>query len=314
LKLWGARIVGKTHMHQLAYGITGENPDFGDMLQPANPTLLTGGSSSGAAASVQDGSARAAIATDTGGSVRVPAALCGLCGYRSSIPLNASGIWRGGYHLAPSFDTVGWIYSELADGPLLGQVLFDLPIESAPAMDRLRIGTPDAAFLHDCDPTLLAALETTLAQFRSCGASTDTFDAAFWEEALSIYSPIVAYEAAKIHHGHFSHFDPVIAQRLHAGAHTTYEQAATLYAALDVFRERFAQLWERFDTFLLPCAPITELRAGEDTTAARGAILRYTTPVSLAGAPAVTLPNGLQLVGPLEADARLLTLSTIPGI
>jgi len=80
----GAIITGKTHLHQLAYGITGENRDYGDCLQPADPTLLTGGSSSGAAASIQEGSALAAIGTDTGGSVRAPAALCGLAGYRSS--------------------------------------------------------------------------------------------------------------------------------------------------------------------------------------------------------------------------------------
>ena len=310
LKLSGARIVGKTHMHQLAYGITGENPDFGDMLQPANPMLFTGGSSSGAAASVQDASARAAIATDTGGSVRVPAALCGLRGYRSSISLNTSAVWRGGYHLAPSFDTVGWIYSGIADGPVLARVLFDLPIEIAPAVGGLRIGTPGAKFLQDCAPTLLTALNTTLTEFKSRGASTDTFDAAFWEEALSIYSPIVAYEAARVHHGQFSHFDPVIAQRLNAGAHTTYEQAASLYVALEAFRLRFVQLWELFDYLLLPCAPMTELRAGVDTTVARGAILRYTTPISLAGAPAVTLPNGLQLVAPVGMDAALLALST----
>src|SRR5580698_3352868 len=78
LRQAGAIITGKTHMHQLAYGITGENPDFGDCLQPADSTLLTGGSSSGAAASVQEGSAMAAIGTDTGGSIRVPASLCGL--------------------------------------------------------------------------------------------------------------------------------------------------------------------------------------------------------------------------------------------
>src|SRR5215469_13221020 len=78
LRSLGAVIIGKTHLHQLAYGITGENPDYGDCLQPRNPRWLTGGSSSGSAASVQEGSAVAGIGTDTGGSVRVPAALGGL--------------------------------------------------------------------------------------------------------------------------------------------------------------------------------------------------------------------------------------------
>ncbi len=116
LRASGAVITGKTHLHPLAYGITGENPEFGDCLQPGNPNALTGGSSSGAVASVLEGSAVAAIGTDTGGSVRVPAALCGLAGYRSTI---GRGDWRGGAHLAESFDTMGWLFRDLEDAPLL---------------------------------------------------------------------------------------------------------------------------------------------------------------------------------------------------
>ena len=100
----GAILTGKTHLHQLAYGITGENPDYGACLQPRDATLLTGGSSSGAAASVQEGSALAAIGTDTGGSIRIPSALCGLAGYRTSHGIGSGeereGRWHGGYHLA----------------------------------------------------------------------------------------------------------------------------------------------------------------------------------------------------------------------
>src|SRR6202789_2007800 len=116
LRSSGAVITGKTHLHQLAYGITGENRDFGDCLQPRDASLLTGGSSSGAAASVQEGSALAAIGTDTGGSIRLPAAICGLAGYRASHGLayaagpwaaGPEGLWAGAAHLAPSFDTVG---------------------------------------------------------------------------------------------------------------------------------------------------------------------------------------------------------------
>lgn len=110
LRKAGAVITGKTHLHPLAYGITGENPEFGDCEQPGNPGALTGGSSSGAAASVLEGSALAAIGTDTGGSVRVPAALCGLAGYRASL---GRGDWRGGAHLAQTFDTMGWLFRDL---------------------------------------------------------------------------------------------------------------------------------------------------------------------------------------------------------
>ena len=111
-------------MQMLAYGITGENRDYGDCVQPADPTSLTGGSSSGSAAAIQEGSAVAAIGTDTGGSIRAPAALCGLAGYRASLGL---GDWRGGAHLAESFDTIGWLCRDLRDLPRLAQALFTLP-------------------------------------------------------------------------------------------------------------------------------------------------------------------------------------------
>src|SRR5277367_2784890 len=155
LRSQGAAIVGKAHLHQLAYGITGENPDYGDCVQPRDPSRLTGGSSSGGAASVQEGSAVAAIGTDTGGSIRAPAALCGLAGYRASIELaHQCGLWRGGTHLAPSFDTLGWLFRDLRDAPLLAEALFDLRVPPTAQM-KVRIGSVPQDFLHDCDPEVL---------------------------------------------------------------------------------------------------------------------------------------------------------------
>src|SRR5205823_66012 len=109
---------------------TGENPDFGDCLQPGKEGALTGGSSSGACASVLEGSAAAAIGTDTGGSVRVPAALCGLAGYRASL---GRGDWRGAAHLAESFDTMGWLFRDLEEAPLLGAFFVSREPEYIPA-------------------------------------------------------------------------------------------------------------------------------------------------------------------------------------
>ena len=307
-------------MHQLAYGITGENPDFGDCLQPADAALLTGGSSSGAAASVQEGSSLAAIGTDTGGSIRIPAALCGLAGYRSSITLNTPQLWRGGHHLAPSMDTVGWIYRDLRDGPLLAQALFHLdPVDPPPTIAGLRIGTPNEAFLGTPEPAVTSALTAMLARLTAAGTVCSTFDASAWNNALDIYSPVVALQAAKLHRGNFHHFDPVIAARLEAGAAMDSQQASELFANMETFRTRTSALFNRFDYLLYPCAPLTAIPAQSGTPtlergAARTAILRYTTPISLAGLPVVTLPFpggvGLQLIGPLNSDAKLLALST----
>src|SRR3954454_11103042 len=147
LRAAGAVITGKTHVHPLTYGITGENPEFGDCLQPGKEGALTGGSSSGACASVLEGSAVAAIGTDTGGSVRVPAALCGLAGYRASL---GRGDWRGAAHLSQSFDTMGWLFRDLEEAPLLDS--FFAPHDPAYIPAYTRFAVVDGAFLHDCEP------------------------------------------------------------------------------------------------------------------------------------------------------------------
>ncbi|HSY35038.1 MAG TPA: amidase [Acidobacteriaceae bacterium] len=313
----GAVITGKTHLHQLAYGITGENRDFGDCLQPHNAAVLTGGSSSGSAASVQEGSALAAIGTDTGGSIRAPAALCGVGGYRSSITMNAERLWRGGYHLAGSFDTLGWLYRDLGDGPLLGHALFELPIATVPAIRGLRIGTPDPRLLEDCDADVLATLRAWQVRIQELDASVGGFDAPFWSEAMAIYAPIQASEAAALHKGFFAHFEPAIAERLAVGASIAPAELVQLRRRLSEFRASTEALFERFDFLLYPCAPVSSIAAGVDHAATRPRILRYTTPISVAGLPVVVLPmlaagapaGGIQLIGPMGSDAALLALS-----
>ena len=314
LRSQGAIIIGKTHMHPLAYGITGENPDYGDCVQPRDAQRLTGGSSSGSAASVQEQSALAAIGTDTGGSVRVPAALCGLAGYRASLDLaHQSGLWRGGVHLAPTFDTLGWLFQDLRDAPLLAEALFGL---RAPDMTetRFRIGCVRDDFLHDCDAQVLAGFADWKRRLSDCGATIIPVDTGYWEEALEIYSPITAYEAAVIHSanagGDFSRFPAAIAERLAWGASIPPAEIEQFRVRHARFRDRADAQLREFDFFLAPCAALHELATGADHTESRRVILRYTTPMSLVGAPVVTLPTttgaGVQLIAPRNSDGWLL--------
>jgi Asp-tRNA(Asn)/Glu-tRNA(Gln) amidotransferase A subunit family amidase len=323
LKEIGAVIVGKTHLHPLAYGITGENPDYGDETQPRDATRLTGGSSSGGAASVQEGSAAAAIGTDTGGSIRVPAALSGLAGYRASIELaHERGLWRGGVHLSQAFDTLGWLFRDLRDAPLLASALFGLEIpavnsarvSAANTVGKVRIGVVSPKFLHDAEPVVMQGRSHWTERLRDAGAEFFTFDSAWWREAWDIYAPIQASEAAAIHAaatgGDYSCFEPRIAERLAWGASLPAAEVAKFRARFAAFRERTDALLREFDFVVAPCSPVARLAVGADHASARKAILSYTTPMSLAGAPVVTLPAaggaGVQLAAARGADARLV--------
>ena len=311
LRAAGAVITGKTHLHPLAYGITGENPDFGDCLQPRDATALTGGSSSGAAASVQEDSAVFAIGTDTGGSIRTPAALCGLAGYRATL---GRGDWRGAAHLAESFDTMGGLFRNLEDAPLLASLF--APGESAPATVFTRFAVVGKTFLHDCEPRVVDSLRVTLRDLEELGLRGTWIDVDWWADAVDIFAPIQAYEAARHHAGNFERFEASIRQRLEWGAGIGEVEIAALRERHAAFRERMDALFAEHQLVLLPAAPLRRLDAGADHSKTRGRILRYTAPFSLAGVPAVTIPGaagGVQMAAARGCDEGLLALTAQLG-
>jgi aspartyl-tRNA(Asn)/glutamyl-tRNA(Gln) amidotransferase subunit A len=311
LRAAGAVIIGRTHLHPLAYGITGENPDFGDCLQPGNEGALTGGSSSGAAASVLEGSAVAALGTDTGGSIRAPAALCGLAGYRASL---GRGNWQGGMHLAQSFDTMGWIFRDLEDAPLLAGFL--APAETVSVHAFTRFAVPDENFYHDCDAEILAGLHATISELEALGLRATTINAMGWDEAFEIYAPIQAWEAARIHAGRFDLYEPSLRERLEWGARITPAEISTLRQRHAKFSARMDELFAEHGLLLMPATPVARLAAGADHSKTRVRLLRYTTPFSMAGVPVVTLPcsaGGMQLAAARGCDESLVEFAAQLG-
>ncbi len=314
LREMGAVIIGKTGLHQLAYGITGENADYGDCVQPGHAEWLTGGSSSGAAASLMEGSALSAIGTDTGGSIRVPAVLCGLNGYRASIELaRGLGLWRGSVPLAESFDTLGWLFRDLRDAPLLARALFGL--ESVREVDsHVRIGCAAPEFMTDGELNVRQGFGAWQKRLAERGAKIVEVDSRFWDEALDIYVPIQAYEAARYHGARtgndFSRFHAASAERMTWGLTITESEIAEWRGKLAEFCLKMKGIFAECDFLLVPCAPVSRLLAGADHSRARKAILRYTTPFSLPGLPVVAMAArdgaGVQLVGASGEDARLV--------
>jgi aspartyl-tRNA(Asn)/glutamyl-tRNA(Gln) amidotransferase subunit A len=311
LRAAGAVITGKTHLHPLAYGITGENPEFGDCVQPGNAGALTGGSSSGAGASILEGSAVAAIGTDTGGSVRAPASLCGLAGYRASL---GRGDWRGGAHLAQSFDTMGWLFRDLEDGPLLGQLFAPAHVEPHGPFTRFAVIVD--GFLHDCDPEIVDSLHGAAAELESLGLRKFEFDPTWWAGSFEIFAPIQAWEAARIHAGHHDEFQPSIRERLEWGSRITEAEILALRQRHADFNARVDELFAAHELLLMPATPVSRLAVGADHSQTRARLLRYTTPFSLAGVPVVTIPGkcgGMQLAAARGNDEALLELAARLG-
>jgi len=318
----GAVLTGKTHLNEFAYGITGANQHFGDCEIPTRPGCLTSGSSSGAASSVVEGSAVIGLGTDTGGSLRAPAAFCGLISYRASLE---RGRWRGCFPLAPSFDTMGWLNRHLADVPVIGRALLGVEADHV-ERSRVRIGIAAGKWLEICDAEILAAHREYADRLRDAGFQVEEFEAALWLHATDIFIPTQAHEAFNIHRELLKTFadqyEPGVRSRLELGASIDENAYRALKARQMEFCTASVALFERFDFLVAPVAPQRKIRVGVDQAEFRPRILKLTAPVSMNGWPALTVrargsgPEdlnahgfGLQIVAPEMSDGHLLGLA-----
>src|SRR5438477_3540711 len=191
----GAIVLGKTNLQELAYGPTNNNAAFGPARNPYDPTRIPGGSSGGSAAAVAARLAPAALGTDTGGSIRVPAALCGITSMR---PTTLRWSQAGIVPLSHTRDTAGPMARHVGDCVLLDAVITGGPTEVTPApLKGLRLGLPRGYFWEDLDTELAAILEAALARLREAGVvlvEGDFADVAALDAAAGF--PIMLYETA----------------------------------------------------------------------------------------------------------------------
>jgi len=315
----GATLVGKTHLHEIALGITGANA-FGGTPNPLDASRVTGGSSSGAAASVALGLCDFALGTDTGGSIRVPAAWCGVVGYK---PSKNDPLWptAGVLPLSSTCDHAGPLARDLhtvlrVQEALSGEAISALPWEG------VRVGLWNPAGWQDADAE--SALLTAARQAEALGA---TLRAVTLPDMLGAYSDTVQSEAASVHAAALALTDPGFGPGtlalLRRGAALTPEQLDTARTRRASYAALLAEQMDGLDLLLAPAVPSAAPKAGaesvqvaEGTVPLRVAVLRLSAPFSMLGWPVLALPYaaagglsvGVQLVAHPGDDARLLGL------
>lgn len=309
----GAACAGKTHLVEFASGLTGENPHYGDCPHPRFPDRLSGGSSSGSAALVAAGVAPLAIGTDTGGSVRVPAAWCGLYGFRLT-PDDA--LIRDAFPLAPTLDTAGWFTANAAD---LLTTIEALCGPTQAARRPLRGCYLNARKLVlAMDPAVATACDYAAA---SLSAHADPVAEASlvlsWHHAVEAYVTIGMSEAHAVHRNwlapYHEHYDPVIWRRFTDAGHFPAADLAAARARLAEVRSVWRDFFRAYDFLVLPAVPCAAPTKAGATPELRRNILTLTAPASLGGLPVLTIPvplasgltAGLQIVVP-RADSPVV--------
>ncbi|WP_221028880.1 amidase [Actomonas aquatica] len=298
LRALGAIPVGKTHLHEFAYGLTGENQHYGQVEHPHFPGHDAGGSSSGSAAAVAAGLVPFALGTDTGGSLRVPAAFCGLYSWRET-PHHA--FIADAFPLAPSFDTAGWLTRSATDLRTLHTALRGTFPTSAQTPRGAWV--PPSVFGVTPRDYYAAALDETAARFTSETLAADDLLCRTFKGTNAAYSILQSTEAYAVHQDdldrHRDDYGEAVWGRIDRGRRWTAAQVDDAQVKAMRVRLAFARTFEDYDFLILPVSTQPSPPTGALDQSLRDALLDFTTPVSLAGLPALTvpvpLPNGFSL-------------------
>lgn len=323
----GAIIIGKTNMTEFAFSGLGINPHYGTPSSPWDRATgrIPGGSSSGAGVSVADGMCVAAIGTDTGGSVRIPSAFCGLAGFKPTarrVPAD------GAIPLSSSLDSIGPLTASVNCCAILDSVLSGeahrTPV--APELPQLRFAVPSSVILDGADDHVRKVFDDTLRTIQGLGSRVDVIELPEFDKLAHInrMGGFVCAEAWAWHRQllgqHASQYDPRVASRIMRGKDMS---AADYIDLLQLRRDWIASVESRlrpYDALLMPTVPVMapaihELQASDDAYyAANGLILRNPTLInfldgcalSIPCHPAGTAPVGLMIVGPAMHDRHIL--------
>ena len=311
LEAAGYANVGKTNLHEFAYGITSHNPHFGDVANPLAADRTAGGSSAGSGAALAAGLAEASLGSDSGGSIRIPAACCGVVGFKPSrglVPL------EGCFPLAPSFDHAGPMGRDVETcARMLEALAPGFHRADLASLDELEIGV---AWPELAEPLVRARVEAAAELFPR------RKDVAFpFPEGVG---EVFMREAAESHRGlfpeHADSYGETVRVKLEDCLAVTDAEVEAARRQLDEYRERAAEAIEGFDLLVTPTLAFVAPPAAKDDLEIRDAVILFTYPFNALGWPALALPCGpaehglpasVQLVTPAGEDARVIAAGAL---
>jgi len=327
LRAAGAVIVGSTNMSEFAFSGVGFNPHYGTPGNPADRKRVPGGSSAGAAVSVADRMAVAALGTDTGGSVRIPAAVCGIVGFKPTarrVPID------GVVPLSTSLDSIGPLANSVECCAIVDAVFAGEPIEVPEPMPLagLRLAVPKHFVMDELDPVVAKAFERALGALSAEGVRIEHIDLPHLNQLPEINAKggFAAAEAYAWHREILSRkgneYDPMVASRIHRGAEISAADYIDLMWRRTYLQEQVAAITVNYDAVAMPTCAITaptldEVSTPEGFTKKNMLLLRNTTvgnfldrcAISLPCHASGELPVGFMLMGEAMADKRVLAMA-----
>jgi aspartyl-tRNA(Asn)/glutamyl-tRNA(Gln) amidotransferase subunit A len=329
LRAAGAIFIGKTNLHEFALGTTNEESAYGPVLHPFDDTRSPGGSSGGSAASVLAGMAYASIGTDTGGSIRIPSAACGLVGLKPTIgEIPIDGI----VPLSESLDHPGPMCLSVEDAALFYGVLRGVPNPTPPSardVSGLRFGIPRPYFFDLMDGQVLARFDESCERLKSAGAVLEDVEIAHTKEIAAIYVHIALPEAAAYHEATLESrpqdYTENVRLRLEMGRYILAEDYVRAQRGRQVLTREVREAIGGRDGLLLPTMPVPATKLGVPIVSISGVeepvrsiTLRLTQLFNITGHPAISLPCGktdeglpvgLQIVGTRNRTPELLEVA-----
>jgi aspartyl-tRNA(Asn)/glutamyl-tRNA(Gln) amidotransferase subunit A len=302
-------MVGKTNMHEIALGVTNVNPYYGTCQNPWNPNRISGGSSGGSAVSVATGMSLAALGTDTGGSIRIPAAFCGVVGLK---PTYGRVSLRGVIPLSWNLDHVGPITRTVQDAALVLSVLagfdphdpasVDKPVDDYTARLKegirgWRVAVASGEYIDVTDTEIMSTIENAVNVLKDMGTILEKVDVSWLAKMASANTQMTQADGAAFHHErlmtHPESFGEDVRQRLEKGAALTSSEYSLARHVQAESCRYFDRLFEKYDLLILPTTPITApLIEGTQSIEAARQLTRFTSPFNLVGVPALSVPCG----------------------